>query len=310
MKMERGFSMDMDQIKIFCDLAETRSFSKAASRNLISQSAVSQQIKNIEQQFKLQLIDRTCRPLALTQAGEIFHQGCKELYARYEEFRNKLAQFTHQITGAVTIAGIPSIVLYLLQPYVRYFLQQHPNVRLYVEAMRANQAIETVLADHADIGMIACPKNDRRLGTISFYRERLLLVMPPNHPLAGKKKVPIKSIQLQPFIHFEKDQSTRKLIDRILRQYGITIKPVMELDNIETMKRGIEASVGLSILPEPAIMQELKTGTLVARPFPEEEFHRPVGAVFRKGKVWSEPVRRFLELLQEPQHNIISQLKV
>jgi len=301
--------MDMDQIKIFCDLAETRSFSKAASRNLISQSAVSQQVKSIEQQFKLQLIDRTCRPLALTQAGEMFYRGCKDIYGRYEEFRNQLVAFTHQISGSVTIAGIPSIVLYLLQPYVRYYLQQHPNVRLYVEPLRANQAIETVLADHADIGMIASPKSDRRLGVMPFYRERLLLVMHPKHVLAAKKKVPIKALQLQPFIHFERDQSTRKLIDKIFRTYGITVKSVMELDNIETMKRGIEANVGLSILPEPAIMQEIKAETLVARPCVEEEFHRTVGAVFRKGKIFSEPMRRFMDLLREPQENIISQLK-
>jgi LysR family transcriptional regulator, transcriptional activator of the cysJI operon len=301
--------MDMDQIKIFCDLAETRSFSKAAARNLISQSAVSQQIKSIELQFKLQLIDRTCRPLALTQAGEIFFRGCKDIFSRYEEFRNQLANFTHQITGSVTIAGIPSIVLYLLQPYVRYFLQQHPNVRLYVESMRANQALETVLTDRADVAMIACPKSDRRLGIMPFYQERLLLVMTPRHPLAGKKKVSIKSLQLQPMILFEKDQSTRKLIDKILRNYGVTIKPVMELDNVETMKRGIEAGVGLSILPEPAVMQEVKSGALVARPFTEEEFFRPVGAVFRKGKVFPEPVRRFLDLLREQPEHVTSQLQ-
>ncbi len=301
--------MDLDQIKIFCDLAETRSFSKAASRNLISQSAVSQQIKSIEQQFKLQLIDRTCRPLALTQAGEIFYEGCKDIYERFEAIRNNLANFSHQITGSVTIVGIPSIVLYLLQPYVRYYLQQHPNVRLYVEPMRANQAIETILADRADIGMVANPKGDRRIGVMPFYRERLLLVMHPKHPLAAKKKVSIKSLQLQPVILFEKDQFTRKLIDKILRRYEVTIKPVMELDNVETMKRGIEANVGLSILPEPAIMQELKSGTLVARPFAEEEFFRSVGAIYRKGKIFSEPVSRFMNLLREPKEHIISQLK-
>jgi DNA-binding transcriptional LysR family regulator len=301
--------MDMDQIKIFCDLAETRSFSKSASRNLISQSAVSQQIKNLEQQFKLQLIDRTCRPLALTQAGEIFYQGCKNIFTQYEELRNHLANFSHQITGSVTIVGIPSIVLYLLQPYVRHYLQQHPNVRLYVEPMRANQAIDLILADQADIGMIACPKSDRRLEVLPFFREKLLLVMHPKHPLVHKKKVPISALQLQPFIHFEKDQPTRKLIDKMLRQYKVTVKSIMELDNVETMKRAIEANVGISILPEPAIFQELKTGSLVARPLEEEDFCRTVGAVYRKGKILSEPVTRFLALMRKPQADITAELQ-
>jgi DNA-binding transcriptional LysR family regulator len=301
--------MDIDQIKIFCDLAETRSFSKSAARNLISQSAVSQQIKNLELQFKLQLIDRTCRPLALTQAGEIFYQGCKNIFNQYEEMRNQLANFSHQITGSVTITGIPSIVLYLLQPYIRFYLQQHPNVRLYVEPMRANQVVDSVLTDRADIGMVASPKADRRLDVIPFYREKLLLVMHPRHPLATKRKVPIKSLELQPFIHFEKDQPTRKLIDKILRQYNVTVKPTMELDNVETMKRGIEANVGLSILPEPAIKQELQGGTLVARPIAEEDFSRIVGVVYRKGKIFSEPVTRFVNLLKKPLDSIIAQLE-
>ncbi len=301
--------MDIEQIKIFCDLAETRSFSKAANRNLISQSAISQQVKNIEQQLKLQLIDRTCRPLALTQAGEIFFEGCREIYRQYEELRNKLANFAYEITGSITISGIPSVVLYLLQPYIRYYLQQHPNVRLYIEPMRANQAVEQVLADRADFAMLAISKGDRRFDVIPFYNEKLVLTMHPEHPFAKKKKVSIKSLQLQPIILFEKDQFTRKLIDDIFRKYGVMIKPVMELDNIETMKRGIEAKVGLGILPEPSIYQELLMGTLTVRPFSEKEFFRPVGIVYRKGKVFSEPVKRFLDLLKQSPDKIKAKLK-
>ena len=292
--------MDMKQIKIFCDLAETTSFSKAAAMNFISQSAVSQQVKALESQLRLQLVDRTCRPLALTHAGRICFEGCKKIYQQYEELRNRLATFAHEITGSVTIAGIASIVLYLLQPYVRRFLQRYPNVRLRIEPMRANQAVEHVLEDRADIAMIAAPKEDRRLGVIDFCKERLVLAMHPSHPLAEKKKVPLQALQDQPMILFERDQATRKLIEAILRRNNVTVKPVMEQDNIETMKRGIEANIGLSILPEPALGQELASKTIVTRPFADRDLYRPVGIVYRKGRVFSEPVKRILELLKEP----------
>lgn len=292
--------MDVKQIKIFCDLAETRSFSKAAAMNFISQSAVSQQVKALEAQLRLQLIDRTTRPLALTQAGNLCYKGFGDIYQRYEELRNQLAAFAYEITGSVTIAGIASIVLYLLQPYIRRCLQQYPNVRLRIEPMRSNQTIDAVLEDRADIGMIACPKEDRRLAVSEFYNERLLLVMHPSHPLAQSKKVSIKSLQDQPVILFEPDQATRKLIDAILKRYGVTVKPVMELDNIETIKRGIEANIGLSILPEPAISQELRSESLVARPFVEEQPYRPVGIIYRKGKVFAEPAKRLLAMLKQP----------
>ncbi|NLX04622.1 MAG: LysR family transcriptional regulator [Phycisphaerae bacterium] len=292
--------MDMKQIKIFCDLVETKSFSKAAAMNYISQSAVSQQVKALESQLRLQLVDRSCRPLALTHAGNICYQGCKQIYEKYEELHNQLAAFAHEITGAVTIAGIASIVLYLLQPYVRYFLQRYPNVRLRIEPMRANQAVDAVLEDRADIGMVACPKEDRRMGVIDLCRERLVLTMHPSNPLAQKKKVAIKDLHDQPMIHFERDQSTRKLIESILRRNEVSVKIVMEQDNIETMKRGVEAGIGISILPEPAIVRELQIGTIVGKPFAEKELHRPVGIIYRKGRAFSEPVKRLLEILKEP----------
>jgi len=292
--------MNIEQIKIFCDLAETRSFSKAAGMNLISQSAVSQQVKLLERQLRLQLVDRTCRPLALTQAGQIFYQGCLDIYGRYEELRNQLAQFSREITGSVTIAGIASVVLYLLQPYVRHYLLQYPNVRLRIEPMRANQAVEAVLEDRADVAMIATPREDRRLAVRRLYREPLKLVCHPQHPLTAKEKVSIKDLQMQPVIVFERDQATRKLIDAILKRYGVKINPIMALDNIETMKRGIEANVGVSILPEPAIQQETASGTLVAKDFLEDRFYRPVGVIYRRGKQLTEPVQRLLDLLQLP----------
>ena len=105
---------------------------------------------------------------------------------------------------------------------------------------------------------------------------------------------------MQPAILFERDQPTRKLIDEIFKRYEVKVKPVMELDNIETMKRGIEANVGLSILPEAAVRQEVSGGSLLTREFKEEDFSRPVGAVYRRGKTLTEPVRRLLELLSLP----------
>lgn len=292
--------MDLEELRVFCDLAEARSFSKAAAMNRISQSAVSQKLKLLEGRLRLQLVDRTCRPLALTQAGQIFYQGCKEISQRYEELGNQLAQVSREISGSVTIAGIASIVLYVLQPYIRHYLLEYPTVRLRIEPMRANQAIEAVLQDRAEVAMIASVKEHRRLTVIKLHSEPLKLVCHPDHPLAKKDQVSIKDLQMQPAILFERDQPTRKLIDEIFKRYDVKVRPVMELDNIETMKRGIEANVGLSILPEAAVRQEVSGGSLMTREFKEENFSRPVGAVYRRGKTLTEPVRRLLELLSVP----------
>lgn len=290
--------MDIEQIKIFCDLIETRSFSKTASRNLISQSAVSQLVKQLENKLRLELIDRTSRPFVPTQAGKIFFEYCKEIYEKYEQMHNRLAKFASELIGSVRIAGIPSLVLYFLQPYIRHYLQRHPNIKVYVEPVRANQALRMVQDDLADIALLAVESAGRRFTVEKICEEKMLVALPAEHPFVKRNKISIKSLELQPMILFERDQFTRRLVDKVFKKYDVTIRPVMELDSVETMKRAIEAGVGIGILPEYSIKQEVRTGSIVAKPITEEDIVRPICVLYRrKGKALNEASKRFIELL-------------
>jgi len=156
-----------------------------------------------------------------------------------------------------------------------------------------------VLSGDIDIGLVAVPKRDKRLEVYDFEDEPLVLVCSPKHPLAIESQVDIHQLQFERFIGFEENVPTRVWIDNILQRYNIVIRPAMEFDNIETIKRAVEINSGISILPQTAILQEVASGTVRAISFSNEKFVRPTGIIVRKGKILGQAGRYFIELLRK-----------
>ncbi|MHC4572386.1 MAG: LysR family transcriptional regulator [Planctomycetota bacterium] len=291
--------MHIETLKIFCDLAELQSFSKTAEKHLLSQSAVSQQLAQLELVHKCQLLDRKKRPLELTAAGQLFYDACKDIVERYEQLRSELSSMQKSSAGRINVAAIYSIGMHTLPDYVKKFMVKYPNVNVHIEYLNAGRIYELVLAGDIDIGLLAIPKRDKRLEVYDFEDEPLVLVCSPKHVLANESEVDIHKVQFERFIGFEKDVPTRVWIDSILQRYNIVVRPVMEFDNIETIKRAIEINSGISILPRTAIVQELGSGTINAIPFLNESFVRPTGIIVRKNKIMSQAGRYLIELLRK-----------
>lgn len=291
--------MHIEMLKLFCDLADFRNFSKTAEKNLISQSAVSQQLAQLELVHKCQLINRKKRPIELTKAGQLFYQAAKDIIERHEQLKNELKMLQKTSVSRINVAAIFSIGMHTLPDYVKKFMVSNPNVNVHIEYFSAARIYELVLAGEIDIGLVAVPKRDKRLEVYDFEDELLVLACSPKHPLAYESQVDIHRLQFERFIAFEKDVPTRTWIDGILERYNISVRPVMEFDNIETVKRAVEINSGISILPQAAILQEVSTGTIKAINFSNERLIRPTGIIVRKGKILSQTGRYFIELLRK-----------
>ncbi len=291
--------MHIEMLRIFCDLVEFESFSKTAEKHLLSQSAVSQQLAQMELIHKCQLVDRKKRPLELTAAGQLFYNACKDIIERYEQLRSELSSLQKSSAGRINVAAIYSIGMHTLPNYVKKFMVKYPKVNVHIEYFSAGRIYELVLVGDIDIGLVALPKRDKRLNECDFEDEPLVLDCSCKHPLAGESEVDIHKVQFERFIGFEKDVPTRIWIDSILQRYNIVVRPVMEFDNIETIKRAVEINSGISILPRTAIVQELGGGTINAIPFSNENFVRPTGIIVRKNKILGEAGRYFVELLRK-----------
>lgn len=293
--------MQIASLKVFCDLAETESFTKAAQINHITQSAVSQQISSLERQFKSLLIERSKKKFRLTREGQVLYDYSKQIIQTYDSLQSKLQEIKDIISGTIRVATIYSIGLHDLPPYIKKFLKTYPTVHIHVEYRRANQVYEDVLGNVVDLGLVAYPTRDSKLEIVSLRKDSLVLVTHPQHPLAKSKSVKLSAIAGQKFIAFEPDIPTRKAIDKYLRDRGVSVQPVMEFDNIETVKRAVEIDAGIAIVPMATITQEVSKQTLAQISFEDGEMYRPLAAIYKKNKVLSPAMKQFLSILKETQ---------
>ncbi|HWP45330.1 MAG TPA: LysR family transcriptional regulator [Blastocatellia bacterium] len=290
--------MHIESLKVFCDLIDTRSFSKAAAMNHISQSAVSQQVRSLEDRFDRKLVERNRGGLVPTAAGLAFYQGCRDILERYGALAEELKGLSDIISGQVRVATIYSVGLHELSPVVKKFIKSYPQVNIHIEYSRTNRVYDDVTNGSIDMGIVAYPAARPQIEIIPFRSDRLVLVSNPDHRLADSKRIEIGALNGERFIGFERDIPTRKAIDRILRDRGVAVEYVMEFDNIETIKRSVEAGLGITIVPRAAVENEVRAGSLSAIEF-TESFLRPIGIIHRKGKVFGAAAQKFLDLLIE-----------
>jgi len=291
--------MQIESLKVFCDLAETESFTKAAQINKVTQSAVSQQISSLERTFKSLLIERSKKKFRLTREGQVLYDYSKQVIATYEALSSKLQEIKDIISGTIRVATIYSIGLHDLPPYLKKFLKGYPTVNVHVEYRRANQVYEDVIGNVVDLGLVAYPQRDTKVEIYPLRKDPLVLIVHPQHPLAKNKSVRLKSLSGQKFIGFEPDIPTRKAIDRLLKESSVQVDHVMEFDNIETVKRAVEIDAGVAIVPLGTVIQEVAKQTLAQMTLEDGDFYRPLAAIYKKNKVLSPAMKQFLTILKD-----------
>jgi DNA-binding transcriptional LysR family regulator len=291
--------MQIESLKVFADLAETESFTKAAQINGVTQSAVSQQMSSLERQFKSLLIERSKKKFRLTREGQVLYEFSKQIIQTYDELHNKLQEIKDIISGTIRVSTIYSIGLHDLPPYIKRFLKDYPTVHVHVEYRRANQVYDDVLSNVVDLGLVAYPNKDAKLEIVPLRKDPLVLICHPQHPLAKQRGIKLRAVADQKFIAFEPDIPTRKAIDKVLKEQSIEVKTVMEFDNIETVKRAVEIDAGISIVPLGTIGQEISKQTLAAVSIEDAELFRPLAAIYKKGKVLSPAMKQFITVIKE-----------
>jgi DNA-binding transcriptional LysR family regulator len=292
--------MQIESFKVFRDLAETESFTKSAQINGITQSAVSQQISSLERQFQTLLIERSKKRFRLTREGQLLYETARQMVHLYDGFQARMQELKDVISGSLRVGTIYSIGLYNLPPYLKKFMRAHPGVNLHVEYMRSNLVYEEVTGNGIDLGMVAYPARDPRLDILPIGRDRLVMICPPDHPRARDAAVGLRALDGEKFISFEPDIPTRRAIDRALAAAQAEVRHVMEVDNIETVKRAVEIGLGISIVPQSTILQEVEKGVLAQVPLEGGEFERPLAVIVKKEKVQSPAMKQFLSVLREP----------
>jgi DNA-binding transcriptional LysR family regulator len=291
--------MNIDMLKVFCSVVEQQSFSLGAALHRISQSAATQTIQRLEDHFGTQLLDRRKRPPVLTPGGQICYDEFRRIIELYDAVADRIRVLGDEIQGTVRLAAIYSVGLYRLGHCMQQFMKSYPQARVQLEYLRPTDVYQAVQSGRVDLGIVSYPTASRGLQVVSLRAEEMVLTCHAQHPLASRRSVTLQALEGEKFVSFERDLPIRKEIDRELRQHGVTVQVVLELDNIETIKQAVEIGAGISILPVPTVCREVRIGTLAAIRLRDCALKRPIGIIHRDRMVFSPTVARFVELLQQ-----------
>jgi len=290
--------MQLEALKVFCDLVAFRNFSKAAKANGVSQPTATRVVHQLENRLGGQLIDRSKRPLQLTALGQAYYEGCKKLVEQYLELETSLRQTNGQLTVTVRVAAIYSVGLWDMGCCIERFEARHPHAKVQMEYLHPNQVSQKVLDGSADLGLLSFPGRAKELTVLPWREEEMVVACAPGHPLAGSQSVPPARLDGEKYVAFDKALVIRREIDRFLRDHEATVEVVLEFDNVETIKKAVEIGAGLALLPEPTLRQELRSGGIRALRLEGCRLVRPLGIIHRRQHRLGSAALDFIEQLR------------
>jgi DNA-binding transcriptional LysR family regulator len=273
------------------------SFSQAARVLGISQPAVTQNVQQLEELLQVTLIDRNLRPCEPTAAGMVFHDWCLRWRDEFRGVVDRVQSLEGKVSGKVRVACIYSVGLLQMSEYVQKFRKLYPQADLKLEFASPESVYERVWSDEADIGIVSFPKEGGETGCIHWVQQPMVLAVSPRHPLAGRSRTSPEALEGADLIGFTQELTIRKETDRFFKKHRVSVNVVHEFDNVENIKRAVEAGVGVALIPYPTMLTEIKHGSLAAIVLEGSDFVRPLGIIHKRNKHRSTATEKFIELL-------------
>ncbi len=295
--------MTLANLRLIRDVAHTRSVSKGARLNEISQSAASQAVQELERELGTQLFDRSTRPLTVTPAGRLYVEYCRDVLRRQDELEASLQLLKNRANGVARIAAIYSVGLSEMSQIEERFAAQFPEGELQVSYLRPERVWEAVEEDQADLGLMSYAESSRDVIALPWRDEEMVVAVSPQHPLATAHAVPAVALEGESFIGFDDDLPIQSQIERYFREHKVNVEVTLHFDNIQMIKEAVAHGAGISIMPRRVMREEIEQGRIVALPLKPAELFRPVRIVHRRRKVFNEVTSGLLALLREDERS-------
>jgi DNA-binding transcriptional LysR family regulator len=291
--------VSFDNLRLFRDIAQTRSLSRGAENNGVTPSAASQYVNELEKSLGVRLLDRSTRPLSLTHEGRLYQDLCRDVLRRNEEFEAALGELRSEIEGTVRVAAIYSIGISEMYQLETELQRRLPHVRLEMDYLRPEKVYESVLDDRTDLGLVSYPEGTRDIAVIPWRQEEMVVATAPSHRLAQKPQITPADLAGTDFIAFDDDLPIAKEITRYLKSADVSVNAAMHFDNIQTIKEAVMLGSGVSVVPRRILRAELADGRIAAVPLAEPGLYRPLGIIHRRRKKFHRAAQAFLDLLRE-----------
>lgn len=293
--------MEDHKLKVFCTVAETKSFSKASEIIHLTQPAVSLLIQALEEVYETKLFDRTSSTVILSPAGEILYKYAKEILNLYSNAEKEIGEMTGLVKGSISIGASTTIANYLLPGVIADFRRTHPKIKVHLLVGNTKRVVELLNAGNIDLGLVEGDVTRQKLVVEKLVSDELRVITAPIHPWAKKKHVSFLEIVKEPFIFREEGSGTRQAIEKFLIKHNISPQDMtisLVLGSTEAIKEAVETSMGVAIASQWAIRKEIKYGTLKSLSFKEEKMMRDFSLILQKNATPSYAVDEFISYLR------------
>ena len=293
--------MEDHKLKVFCTVAETKSFSKTSEIIHLTQPAVSLQIQALEEMYETKLFDRSSSKVTLTPAGEVLYKYAKDILALYVSAEKVIGEMTGLVKGSITIGAGSTIGNYLLPSVISDFRRAHPKIKVHLFVANMQRVIELLNAGNISLGLVEGDVKRQKMVVEKLISDELLVIVPTHHPWSKRKDVSVAELIDEPFILREAGSGTRQTIEKFFARHGITpqnMKVSMVLGSTQAIKEAVENGLGVSIISRWSARKELRFGTLHTLNFKEEKMVRNFSLLTHRNSVSSHATEEFLSYLK------------
>jgi LysR family transcriptional regulator, low CO2-responsive transcriptional regulator len=289
--------MDFDQLRTFLEVAKQGSFSRAGQKVFRSQSAVSAQIRQIESEYGERLLDRSGKTVRLTPAGEVFREYAQRMLSLRDESLRAVADHGTDPRGVLALGANEATCLYVLPNVFAEYLRLYPSVQVSIYRNFSHKILERLDSGVIDVGIVTLPVKMPMLKVRTIFRDRLVLMVSADNPLAQHDKVPISMVVEQPVI-LPRTGFTRRIMDKLFRPYRDKLHVRMELPSIGMIKSFVAAGLGVSLISESFARDEVQSGKVKLIALKDNELTRELGLAYRRNRSLPRAAEVFIELLQ------------
>lgn len=283
----------------FYEVARHGGFTAAARELMISQSALSIQIKSFEESLGATLFDRTKGGVELTDTGQMAFQTAERVFQEIDQLLSEVRETERRFTGEVSIGTVNSIGIYLLPEVLSAFRKRFPDIDVRIDFLEVERVIDLLESGRVDFALIPWNRKYPDAVGLPLLAVKMFLVAPPDHPLAAQERVHPRDLEKYPFVGYKVGMHTRSMTDGLLKRIGVEVGYAIESANAATIKHMVMAGMGLAVVPEFAVAPELRRGQLVRIDVPMMTVSQELTVYVRKNRTLSAARTQFLEFLQE-----------
>jgi LysR family transcriptional regulator, low CO2-responsive transcriptional regulator len=287
--------MDLDQLETFLEVARLSSFSRAAERRFRTQPAISSQIRALEEEVGARLLDRSGGKVSITAAGKIFQKWAEETLDTRKAVLAAIAEAERVPRGEIVVGANEGTCLHILPEVFADFKKQYPTVAVSIKRADYARVLESVIDNSVDFGVVSLPVSDNRLTAVLIHRDELVIIAPPQHPLAKMKSVSMGDVTKFPLL-LPKAGHTRDALEELFHERKLKPHYSMELDSSELLKRFVAADVGVGFIARSNALEDVRAGALQVIPISDAQIRRDLALIFRKDKALSRAALAFIDI--------------